>query len=439
MRDVPERLIVRRWQSLSKADLVTEKGEPIRIVYPGRINNAQGADLLDAVINTSQGLCRGDIEVHAKSSNWRAHHHHLNPAYNHVILHVVLRRDTDAITELQNRGKVPVLALNKHLDNQPAVTESVSAATNLPCHQVGARRAPQKIAGILDRAGEERFRNKASEFGVRLTGGETDQVLYEGMMGALGYAQNKLPFLELARRLPLKSLMTRVKDRTTSEERLAQLQAILLGTAGLLPSQRFPDRRKDDWSEKLDKIWAAFPQQQVMSSDVWHWQVRPNNCPTRRLAAMSYLILRYEEGGIVGTFISKVKEVPVDSAHQELERMLLVIARDYWARHTDFGSPVAASPTLLGRERAADIAVNVILPFSYACGPAEVTKKALEIYRRYPRLSANELERHMLNQLGLDRKLINSAQRQQGLLHLYKTKCSQGNCQRCPFATTSAS
>jgi len=83
MRDVPERLIVRRWQSLSKADLVTEKGEPIRIVYPGRINNAQGADLLDAVINTSQGLCRGDIEVHAKSSNWRAHHHHLNPAYNH--------------------------------------------------------------------------------------------------------------------------------------------------------------------------------------------------------------------------------------------------------------------------------------------------------------------------------------------------------------------
>jgi hypothetical protein len=39
----------------------------------------------------------------------------------------------------------------------------------------------------------------------------------------------------------------------------------------------------------------------------------------------------------------------------------------------------------------------------------------------------------MINQLGITRYLVNSAQRQQGLLHIYKTLCSQGKCDSCPL------
>jgi len=80
-------------------------------------------------------------------------------------------------------------------------------------------------------------------------------------MGALGYAKNKLPFLELARRLPFQVLesMTQIPD----EECLAWQQALLLGTAGLLPSQRsnWPQENKldDKWIDKLEKLWASFP------------------------------------------------------------------------------------------------------------------------------------------------------------------------------------
>ena len=64
----PESLVVNIWQSqlLERTDLATEDGESIRVIYPGRLNDGQGADLLDAVVATRRGLSKGDIEVRGK-------------------------------------------------------------------------------------------------------------------------------------------------------------------------------------------------------------------------------------------------------------------------------------------------------------------------------------------------------------------------------------
>ena len=87
-----ERQIVKIWQqlSLNGTELNTERGEPLKIIYPGRINDDRGADFRDAVIATSRGLTKGDIEIHVKSSDWQAHRHHHDQVYNRVILHVVM-------------------------------------------------------------------------------------------------------------------------------------------------------------------------------------------------------------------------------------------------------------------------------------------------------------------------------------------------------------
>lgn len=92
INNLPESQIVKTWQHLlvHRTELTTERGEPIKIIYPGRINDEPGADFRDAVIATNRGLIKGDIEIHAKSSGWRAHRHHQNPVYNRVILHVVM-------------------------------------------------------------------------------------------------------------------------------------------------------------------------------------------------------------------------------------------------------------------------------------------------------------------------------------------------------------
>jgi len=121
-----------------------------------------------------------------------------------------------------------------------------------------------------------------------------------------------------------------------------------------------------------------------------------------------------------------------------LEKALQVTTDGYWGRYLDFGLPGRMSiPALLGSERAAVIAVNVLLPFTHARGSLssqpELARKAVDLYKHYPKLAENAVQRHMRNQLGIGRYLVNSARRQQGLLHIYKTRCSQGKCHRCPM------
>ena len=116
INNIPEGLVVQIWQHqlLDRTDLITEDGEPLKIIYPGRINDNRGADLLDAVIATSRGFAKGDIEIHVKSSSWWTHRHHQDPNFNRVILHVVLWHNAIAATRLQNGQEVPTLALNRY-------------------------------------------------------------------------------------------------------------------------------------------------------------------------------------------------------------------------------------------------------------------------------------------------------------------------------------
>jgi len=177
-----------------------------------------------------------------------------------------------------------------------------------------------------------------------------------------------------------------------------------------------------------------------MSAADWRFfKVRPGNYPSRRIAAMSYLLLYYREEGLVDGLINSLNELAVDGLYRGLEECLLVAADGYWGWYLDFGLKAGGVvPALLGRERAADIVVNVLLPFAAARGRAEahpeLSEKAFDIYRRYPALAANTIEKHMRRQLGLGRYPVNTACRQQGLLHIYKTRCSQGKCLGCPVS-----
>jgi adenine-specific DNA glycosylase len=68
-----------------------------------------------------------------------------------------------------------------------------------------------------------------------------------------------------------------------------------------------------------------------------------------------------------------------------------------------------------------------------------LAKKALNLYYHYPKLAANSVERQMREQLELSSNLVSSARRQQGLIHIYHTLCTQGRCNCCPLRETQAS
>lgn len=389
-------------------ELFTVGGGRLQVIHPGRANSEGGPDFHHAIIDIKgSGLLRGDVEIHTMSSQWRIHGHHQDPGYNGVILHVVMWHDKERPTVLQSGKTVPVLPLSPYLELTPEGMERFSsplAGYDEPCHDLRARLGDGAMGELLDKAGEERFRSKAAFFQEELAIKEGDQVLYEGLMRALGYSKNKEPFEELARRLPLRVLKG-IAQRETAEGRGPLLQRALLEAAGLFPPS----------------LGVINP----MREAEWHLSgVRPCNMPQLRIAGAGYLLARYLERGLVEGVLRLVAEADAERGHGRLEQG--VITR-------------GSKGILIGRGRAREIVVNVLLPFSFAwaerAAQGELSNHGLELYRHYPRLEENQITREMSRQLFGEQcsKVVRSAQRQQGLIHLYKSLCLEGRCPQCPL------
>ena len=436
-----EKQAVLIWQQVMGKELTSSKDEPVSVIYPGRVNGDNGPDFRDAVIVNKSHLTKGDVEVHVKSSDWYSHEHHTDAEYNNVILHVVMWHDCNSATLLQSGKPVPVLCLAKALRHQAYLLPYL-----LPCFQILNHVDRQTLGKLLNTAGEERFKQKAMHFQadiLRLAQKEeAGQVLFRAMMRALGYAKNTKPFEDLADRIPLNSIESR--------EGLAQKQALLLGTAGLLPSQRWPGKlSREKEVQELEQIWqSAGKKVKTMKEGDWTFShIYPNNSPVRRIVAQSYLLERYCEGAypepvkgkLLAGILQLVKEAPLPGGHRMLENGLTVTGDGYWRDHFDFDvrskTKIAA---LLGNSKAGEIVVNVVLPFAFSWGEladeARLADKAIELYRNYPRLAENCITHHMTKQLCLEEPSDFTACHQQGLIHVFRNYCREGRCSQCPLA-----
>ena len=89
------------------------------------------------------------------------------------------------------------------------------------------------------------------------------------------------------------------------------------------------------------------------------------------------------------------------------------------------GRADAGARALIGPGRARDLAVNVVLPFCHAVAVVEQAEDSgqgyVQSYRRFGRLGDNELLREMRERLFSPdwAMAVDSARRQQGLLHLH--------------------
>ncbi len=418
------------WQQMVGMALISMENELVSVIYPGRTNGDSGPDFRDAVIANKSHLMKGDIEVHIKSSDWYNHEHYADAEYNNVILHVAMWHDCNSATLLQSGKPVPVLCLAKALQYQAYLLPH-----QLPCFQMLEHVDRQTLRKLLKAAGETRFMHKAMHFQFDLKEKEAGQVLFRGIMRALGYAKNTKPFEDLADRMPLNSLESRGG--------LALKQALLLGTAGLLPSQRRQGEfTREGEIQELEQIWQSMEKKiQTMKEGNWNLShIYPNNSPVRRIVAQSYLLERYCKVKLLAGILRLVKEAPLLMGHHVLENSLNVVGDGYWRDHFDFyvGSKTKIS-ALLGNAKAGEIAVNVILPFAFSWGEltneAKLTEKAIELYRSYPKLAENGLIRHMRKQLGFEEPFDFTACHQQGLIHVFRNYCREGRCSQCPLTS----
>ena len=87
--------------------LVTTKGQEVEVIDPGLLNRNAGPDFFNAKVRIAGTMWVGNVEIHLKTSDWLAHHHNTDPAYDNVVLHVV--EQDDGAQALCTDGQQPPL------------------------------------------------------------------------------------------------------------------------------------------------------------------------------------------------------------------------------------------------------------------------------------------------------------------------------------------
>ncbi|HXG41906.1 MAG TPA: DUF2851 family protein [Dehalococcoidia bacterium] len=375
-----ERWLARLWQdaSLPPAALRTRDGRHLRVVFRGLPNAGPGPDFRHAIIATEEGLLRGDVEVHVLASDFRRHRHHLDPAYDGLALHVVLWDDEGRDTVLACGRRVPVVAVGPHLEapRPPAWRE--------PCRTSLERLGAREAARRLDKMGEMRLRQKAHRLRAEMAALGREEALYRALAEACGYGGNEVAFAAVARALPWSALRPRLVGAAATD---APSLALRLLSAHVPTGEQGRQRCG-----------------------------RPANALHRRLGAWAGLLAGLAGAGLTATLLPPVRAADP----RRLLRALLV--RGPW------GS--------IGRERAVEMAVNAVLPFALALAEEarqrDLERAVLRTYRSLPRPGAYGCTRHLDEALAGE--VWVGAQRQQGMLYLYRHYCSQGGCGRCPLS-----
>lgn len=422
---VPEAFVWWLWEhARAGRHLTAADGRDVGVIYPGRRWGSWGPDFRGAVVTFDGKVARGDVEVHVRARDWFTHGHATDPEYGSTVLHVVF----------DDRGVFPdavppAVALAPHLTEPLPLLlaqweQGNAGPTGSACLPPGAGEM------LLRRAGLARLHSKADRFEGDLTAVSADDALLAGVIEGLGYASNVAPMRRLLERVSLPLLIDcfRLEGPVTAT-------AQLFGAAGLLPSQRgrLP---LDDYTVEIERYWRhrAAPGWPNLG---WRSRgARPANSPVRRVAAAAALLVDADQ--LSQQILPALLELPPSRAAPALRRLLLRRGDAYWRGHGDFGRPLRAPSAVLGPQRAADLVVNVVLPWTVAVarrtGNEILEAAAIAAYEAHPGLGTNQITRHMARQvLGDAAHLVTRrACLQQGLIQLYRGWCDTRDCPTCP-------
>ncbi len=422
-RPIPEKALASLWQKRAarQREFRTSAGRRVRVLYPGRPGTAAGPDFRDALLEVEGlGLVQGDVELHLRQQDWYNHGHADDPNYNGVVLHGALEVDTRAKpqpTNLRSGHQAPVISLASLLEEEaPAqdrgYEDGEQAAGQGLWALLAARGWPRPndadgMGHLLDAAGDARFQARSAVFTALNSQQPPSQTLYEGLMEGLGYRANRQPFLKLAQVAPWRLLAAETLA-CSAAERANLVESRLLQLSGL------GDARVADGSRPRRPSGYGRP----LLAQEWHtFRVRPSNHPRRRIAGAARLLARFIDSA------DGDADSPEDCLVRGLAAVVAEGAPARLAAALTVKAEAGKGAALVGSDRARDLAVNVVLPFCHALpadGSAETA--ALAIYRKFPKLQANEITREMEEQLISPdwRGVVNSARRQQGLIHLHR-------------------
>jgi hypothetical protein len=400
------------------SNLKTTQGQSIKVLNPGKLNSDAGPDFFNASIKIDDTLWAGNVEVHLRSSDWLVHGHQTDPAYNNVILHVVLENDKEVF--LPNGLSLPSLILPVKKEIGENYQELINEKSWPACHRNVGKVDEIFRFVAFDSLLIERLEKKTESILRLLNENKNDwsETFYQFLARNFGFKTNALPFEMLARRTPLAAL---AKHKTN----LFQLEAILFGQSGLLNEELLGD----DYFIQLRNEYSYLSKKYLlkgMEGYLWKFmRLRPANFPTLRIAQFAALLHKSE------SLLSKLTE------EREIKTILDLFdakASDYWNTHYRFNQPTPAKGKWLGETSRNMIIINTVVPFLFIYGERqnkkELKQRALDLLESLPPESNNIISRW--NNFGVQAR--NSFDTQ-ALIQLKNEYCDPKKCLHCLLVT----
>ena len=370
----------------------TTDGKKVEILSVGEHNRDAGPDYSHARIRIDGHEWVGNIEIHVCASDWTKHHHHLDKAYDNIILHVVRTADKPIYN---SKGElVPQCELNYPSDKDylSALFESAqkmdSAIARIGCAEQLLHDPRLLTEGWRKTLLRKRLECKRASITrlLEITKGSWEHALYISMARNFGFHTNSVPFEELAINTPLSCLQ---KHRNS----LFQLTALLLGQAGLINE---PELQKE--YDFLRVKFGLTP----LDGSIWkHARLRPQNSPELRIRQFAQLMHQSEN------LLSKILDT---DDLKELEVLFAV--------------------PQMGKSSVDILLINTVIPYKYAYAlhqnnPVKA-EQALRLMEKIP--AENNTIVRQWRVLGQE---VKNAADTQALLHLYQNYCQHHECINC--------
>mgnify|MGYP002622413875 CR=1 FL=1 len=406
------------WQhQLLQGLLVTTNGEPVVVERPGALNRDAGPDFFDARISIGGTLWVGNLEIHIKASDWNAHRHSDNRAYDNVVLHVVYENDKE-IT-LHDGRSIPTLEIKDNISQtmwEKYRTQVLSPKnTDIPCAEDITEVPAFYVDSYMERLTLERLERKCKDVREVLheVHGSWEHCCYLMMARYFGGKANAMPFELVAKNTDM-NLLARWRDNPQ------RIEALLMGQAGLLEAYF-----EDEYPRQLQADYEALRQGAGLApiqAFLWKFhRMRPNGFPTIRLSQFAQLVCRSKN------LFSHLLETP-DA--EQLKQFFDVVAAPYWDSHFRFDIPSPGAPKHLGEAFLLTLIINAWVPllFEYGNqhGQQHYKDQAVSILQQLP-----PEDNRILRQWKTVGITALNADQSQALLQLSNVHCSVRDCLNC--------
>lgn len=406
-------------------ELHTTDGRLVEVIDPGLHNRHDGPDFFNAKVKIGGVMWVGNVEIHEKAADWYAHHHDSDEAYNNVILHIASVINADIVTA--DGSHPPQLELHVPQSVADNYRRLLAADPYPPCREAVMRLPSLTIHSWMSALGAERIDDKgvAIERRVAQSDGSWEKAFFITLARAFGFGTNSDAFEQWATALPLMQV-------GHHRDHPMQVEAMFLGTAGLLDADAMPQRQRD--AALSDAYFTALRREYAylahkfsltaMPRTAWRFmRLRPQNSPYIRLSQLATLYCSRR---------ADLSRVASCATLDEVGGALTTEVGDYWRTHYSFGNESKANAKRLSAASVQLLVVNAVVPMLYAYGrhrqDETLIQRAATLMEELPPEDNTYIR--LWKECGV--KAENAADTQ-ALIQLHRRYCERKECLRCRF------